>query len=268
MPDKEKRDAVEMIDQQVIYTDDPQERPRRRSRRGTRQGLGCLGTLRLVALLPVLVIALVVGCMMLVMLFEFASFMRDPLDNFLGVFGFDPDAKPEEVDSITIVLGIREMSILETIRSDILITKTVVDSGAAPDAELRVTYLGWVKAGIDLSLVTEDSIVARSDGSLTITLPPAQLTWCDLGKPDNDVDCTDIPFVQDCNAIVDRLQDEAYDRAIEELRETAYELDLLTLANDEAESRVYALLESLGYTRVTFQRSTEELPASETCFAD
>lgn len=219
--------------------------------------------------LLLLVFGAVVICMALVMTFEFASFLRDPLDNFLAVFGFDADSEPEVVDSTTIVLGIQEMALLQTASGDLLISKTVVDTGAAPDAEITVSYIGHVTAGVDLALVTTDNILTDESGTLTIILPPAQLTGCYLGKPDIvQRNCTDIPLVQDCGKIVESLQDEAYDRALEELRETAYELNLLELAYQEAESRIFDLLKNLGHTDVTFQLSDDILPPSDTCFSD
>jgi hypothetical protein len=198
----------------------------------------------------------------------FADFLRDPLDGFLGIFGFG-DSDPEVVDSTTIVLGIREMALLQTVTGDIQVDKTVVDKGASPDAEIRVQYIGHVTAGIDLSLVTEDNILKNEGGSLTIVLPPAQITGCYLGKPDVvNRQCTDIPALQDCGKIVDGMLDVAYDRGVEELYETAYELDLLEQAYSEAERRVYDLLKGFGYEHVTFQRSEMVLPDDPTCFPD
>lgn len=228
---------------------------------------GCMGTCAYFGGLSLLVMTLVVACMALVMTFEFASFMRDPLDNFLEVFGFDADAEPQTVDSRTIVLGIKEMAVLQTASGDILISKTVVDSGAAPDAEITVNYIGNVTAGIDMALVTEEHIITDDRGDLTVILPPAQLTGCYLGKPEIvNRRCTGIPLAQDCGKIIERLQGVAYDRALEELRETAYELNLAELAYQEAESRLYDLLGSLGYSDITFERSEEVLPPSPSCF--
>lgn len=272
MPDKDKRDAVDKVDQRVVYVVPQEERSRRRDRRDRdrRQGgLGCLGTARLLMLMPILVIVLVVGCMMLVMLFEFADFMRDPLDNFLGIFGFDPDAEPEIKSTVTIIQEIRELSELDLYESTIDVKLTVVDTGAQPDAELDVTYKSSVvKAGIDLSLINEDAVVVGDDNQLTVTLPPVYLTSCDLGQPDYDASCFDIIFVQDCNSIVDDLQDAAYVRGINALRETAYEMDLQALAEAEAENVVRDLLDTLGYEDVEFLHSLEEHPDDDTCFAE
>jgi hypothetical protein len=227
----------------------------------------CLGTCALFGGLSVLVLTLVFAFLMLVMIIGVADFLGDPLDNFLGVFGFEDDATPQVVDSRTIVLGIKEMALLQTVSGDIQVTKTVVDTGPAPDAELRVSFVGHVTAGIDLSLIGDEDVQVNPDGSLTIILPPAQLTGCYLGKPEILTrNCTDIPFVQDCAQIVQRMQAEAYDRAIDELRETAYEQDLTGLAYGEAEARIFDLLNRLGHTRIVFQRSAEGSAVAETCF--
>lgn len=272
-PDDESRAPApdtRALEGQLIAPDD--RRPRRRKRRAAPlppARRGCWGTCALFGGLSLLVITLVVACMALVMTVQIASFLRDPLDNFLAIFGFESDSTPVVVDNRTIVLGIRDMALLQTTTGDIQITKTVVDTGPAPDAELKVSYIGHVTAGIDLAQVTEQSLVFAPDGSLTVFLPPAQLTGCYLGKPDVlSRQCTDIPLAQDCGKIIQRLHDEAYDRAIDELRDTAYELDLLTLSYQEAEARVYDLLRSLGYEQVTFELSGEELPPSDTCFPD
>jgi len=211
----------------------------------------------------------VFGVVVLVVILLAVRFARDPINNILSLFGFEKHSTPVVVDSRTIVLGIQKMAVLETASGDIQITKTVVDTGAAPDAELRVGYIGHVTAGIDLSRVREQDIVADSNGHVMIMLPPAQLTGCYLGKPYIvSWSCTGIPFVQNCGEINERLQDEAYKRAIEELSETAYDLRLLDLANQEAESRIYNLLKSLGYSQVSFNRSSEVLPPSDSCLSN
>lgn len=171
-------------------------------------------------------------------------------------------------DALVIQLEIQELAEVELYEAAIDLTITVIDTGAAPDAELTLTALGTVTAGIDLSQFSQDDITVQPDRSLLITLPATQLTGCYLDQPEYDISCTDIPFVQDCSAIVDRMQDEAYNRAIDELRETAYDLEVLSSADQEAEDVVLSLLESLGYTRVTFQHSAGELPADSTCFSD
>jgi hypothetical protein len=263
-----KRNDVD-VDDYDEYEDE--ERPRRSRKRRESPGRrpGCLGTLALLNSCSQMAVLLVFGGVILVVVLLLARFARDPINNVLGLFGFEKDSTPVVVDSRTIVLGIQKMAVLQTASGDIQITKTVVDTGTAPDSELRVSYIGHVTAGIDLSRVGEQDIIADSNGHVTVTLPPAQLTGCYLGQPEIvSWDCTGIPFVQDCSTVNERLQSEAYKRAIEELRQTASDLKLLDLANQEAESRIGALLSSLGYAQVSFNRSTEELPPSDSCLSN
>jgi hypothetical protein len=266
MPFLRKRNDVDIDD----YEDEERPpRPRKRRQPPPSRWPGCLGTLALLNSCSQMAVLLVFGGVILVVVLLAVRFVRDPIDNILGVFGFEKNSTPVVVDSRTIVLGIQKMAVLQTASGDIQITKTVVDTGTAPDSELRVSYIGHVTAGIDLSRVGEQDIVAGADGRVTVTLPPAQLTGCYLGKPDIvSWSCTGIPFVQDCSKINERLQDEAYKRAIEELSQTASDLKLLDLANQEAESRIYELLKSLGYAQVSFNRSTEVLPPSDSCLTN
>jgi hypothetical protein len=244
-----------------------EEPPRRASRRRR----GCLGSLLLTVFSPFRLILLAgVAAIVVILVVAFAGFMRNPLDNFLSAFGFDRNAKPQVVDSRTIVLSIQDMAVLETVQGGIQITKTVVDSSAAPDAEMEVSYVGTVKAGVDLSQVKEQDVTVNADNSLTITLPPAQITHCDLGKPDvHRWDCRGWAGLQDCTARRERVESVAYDRAMEELLQTGYELDLPNLASQNAQSTLYGLLKSLGYEQVTFQPSTAETPPPDvSCLVD
>lgn len=266
MREKDKRDVEDVVEQQIVYVGVP-ERSLRRRERDRSQGLGCIGTIRLMTILPVLVLVVVIGCMAAVVLFEFAGFMRDPLDNFLGIFGIDPNAEPEVVDSIVIIKEITALAQLELYETVTDVHLEVVNTGAAPDASLGVVFRdSVVKAGIDLSHMTVDAIEVGPDNHLTITLPPVYLTSCNLGQPDYNINCTNIPLIQNCGPIIDRMQDEAYRRGTDDLREAAYELGLKPLAEAEAESVLYALLESLGYTNVTFFHSAGEYPDDRTCF--
>jgi len=261
-----KRNDVD-IDEYEEYEDEERPRRSRRRREPSPRRPGCLGTLALLNSCSQMAVLLVFGGVILVVVLLLARFARDPIDNVLGLFGFEKNSTPVVVDSRTIVLGIQKMAVLQTASGDIQITKTVVDTGTAPDSELRVSYIGHVTAGIDLSRVGEQDIIADSNGHVTVMLPPAQLTGCYLGNPDI-LSRSCVPVFNDCGKAIQRLQDAAYKRAIEELRQTASDLKLLDLANQEAESRVNALLSSLGYTQVSFNRSTQELPPSDSCLSN
>lgn len=243
--------------------------PRRKRRPSAPPPRGCWSTCAFFAGASLLVLTVVLACMALVLTLGMADFLGDPANNFLAVFGFDKDAEPEVVDSRTVVLDIQQLALLETVRSGIVITKTVVDSGAAPDAEMNVSYVGTVKAGIDLAQMGEDDIVAGADGVLTVALPPAQITHCDLGKPEvHSWSCRGWAGLQDCGGRFRRMQDEAYNRAMSDLLETAATLNLLDLATRNAQATLYDLLLKLGFEQVVFQTSTAVLPPDSSCLPD
>lgn len=241
-----------------------------------RRGCNILGLLFGGLSPAMMLVVLIAG---IIVLIGFASFFSDPVDSVLGLFGFERDSEAEEVDSRIIMLGIREMALLQTASGDIHITKEVIDAGAAPDARLRMAYVGSVNVGIDLERLTEENVVVNADNSLTITLPPIQILECALRQPEIvSMSCTDIPFVQDCDDIRTKLQDAAYERSMNELREQAQQNEIFTsdgqrlldVAYDGVEEAVYNLVvtldDGLDDVRVQFVRNPEQLPPGETCF--
>ena len=138
-----------------------------------RQRRGCMGTVALFGGLSLLVLTLALAIMMLAFTQQMTSFFDDPVDNVLEMFGIDRgNTEPEVVDTQLILLGIKDMAMLETTRGDILIEETVVQPKEflLKDARLRVQYLGRVTAGIDLSQITEASILEPPDDRLVIQL--------------------------------------------------------------------------------------------------
>ncbi|MEW6579507.1 MAG: DUF4230 domain-containing protein [Chloroflexota bacterium] len=243
--------------------------PRRKRRPSTPPPRGCWSTCAFFAGASLLVLTVVLACMALVVTVGVADFLGDPADNFLAVFGFDSDAEPMVVDSRTVVLDIQKLALLETVHSGVVITKTVVDSGAAPDAEMNVSFVGTVKAGIDLAQMGEDDILLGADGVLTVALPPTQITHCDLGKPKvHSWDCRGWAGLQDCGGRFRRMQDEAYNRAMSDLLEAAATLNLLELATQNAQATLYDLLLKLGFEQVVFQTSATALPPDSSCLPD
>ena len=248
----------------------PNGKPSRRKRRPLDPPRrGCWGTCAFFAGASLLVLTLVVACMALTVTLQLADFMGDPVNNLLSVFGFEEDAEPAVVDSRTVVLDIQQLALLETVRSGIVITKTVVDAGAAPDAEMNISFVGTVKAGVDLAQMGEDDIAIGADGVLTVTLPPAQITHCDLGKPEvHSWDCRGWAGLQDCGGRFRRMQSEAYNRAMNDLLETASALNLVELATQNAQATLYDLLLRLGFERVVFQTSAAALSPDASCLPD
>ncbi len=229
---------------------------------------GCWATCAFFAGASLLVMTLVIACMIAAVTLKLSDFASEPIDNFLAFFGFDNNTAPAVVDSRTVVLDIKDLALLETVQSGILLTKTVVDSSAVPDAELQISYVGTVKAGIDLAGITADHIVVEGN-AVTVTLPPPRITQCDLGKPEIHYwECRGWAGLQNCGSRYTRLQSEAYDRALDDLLETAQELGLLDLAMENAQRVLYDLLTGLGFGRVDFQTQLADIPPDESCFSN
>jgi hypothetical protein len=210
------------------------------------------------------------------------------LDDLAGTIDARPDAvliaKVEAADQVSAVAdwlteserergwpvgGIGLLALLETVQSGIVITKTVVDSGAAPDAELQISYTGTIKAGIDLATIDEDDITVTPDGAVRLVLPPPRITYCDLGKPEVHAwTCRGWAGLQDCSSRYERMQGEAYNRAMGDLLEAAETMDLLGLARQNAEATLYDLLQKLGFASVTFEVSGETPPPDPSCQPD
>ena len=212
----------------------------------------------------------VFAVMLLAFTNEMTDFMDDPVDNFLEFFGIDRGkTTPEVTDTRIIILGIKQMSILETVRGDILIQKRVVQEKTSilKDAELRVQFYGRLTAGVDLSQIQDGDVILHSDTRVEVHLPPAQITGCYLQDPEIlESSCgTNFLGTANCSDTFQRLQETAYDRGIVDLLQAAEELDLLTEAIQNAENSVAGLLREFGFTDIEFVRSEAVLPPDETC---
>lgn len=244
----------------------PAGRPPQKGVAKRRPPRSCWATCALFGGVSLLVLTLVIACMALILTLQLADFLGDPVDNFLAVFGFEENATPVVTNSRTIVLSVQELALLETVQSGLVITKTVVDSGAAPDAELQISYTGTVKAGIDLATIGEDDITVSPEGAVTLILPPPHITYCDLGKPEvHRWTCRGWAGLQDCSSRYERLQSEAYNRAMGDLLEAAATMDLLGMATRHAESALYDLLRKLGFEQISFVVEGEPLPVDPSC---
>lgn len=244
----------------------PAGHPPQKSVAKRRPRRSCWATCALFGGVSLLVLTLVIACMALILTLQLADFLGDPVDNFLAVFGFEDNVTPVVTNSRTIVLSVQELALLETVQSGLVITKTVVDSGAAPDAELQISYTGTVKAGIDLASIGEDDITVSPEGAVTLILPPPHITYCDLGKPEiHRWTCRGWAGLQDCSSRYERLQSEAYNRAMGDLLEAAATMDLLGMATRHAESTLYDLLRKLGFEQISFIVEGEPLPVDSSC---
>jgi len=265
-----KRPVVRLEDQEQ-----PRRRPERRDPEDepARAKRGCWSTCALYSGLSLVILTLVFAVMAVAFTQEVTDFLDEPWNRISELLGFTGNATPEVTDTKVIVLGIQKMSFLETTRGDIMIEKTVVQEKTfvLKDASLHIRYIGRVTAGIDLSLITESDVILNPDNSLTVNMPPAQISGCYLQDPEIlDSGCgTSFLGMADCDATLDQLQEVAYDRALVDLLETTQELELLNTAYENAEDSVAAFLNTLGYRdeQIEFRRSSEVLPPDESCIS-
>ena len=156
-------------------------------------------------------------------------------------------------DPVTIIREVQSLSRLETIQYTVekVITAEVNQGVFAPfvgDKLLLVAH-GYVIAGIDLSDLSEEDLRMKN-GVLYVDLPEAEIFVSTL---DNDKSYvydreTGLLTKGDVN-----LETEARQAAEQAIREAAVEDGILVYAEQNAETYVERLLNTLGYLQVVFE---------------
>ena len=156
-------------------------------------------------------------------------------------------------DPVTIIREVQSLARLETIQYTVekVITAEVNQGVFAPfvgDKLLLVAH-GYVIAGIDLSDLSEEDLRMKN-GVLYVDLPEAEIFVSTL---DNDKSYvydreTGLLTKGDVN-----LETEARQAAEQAIRETAVEDGILVYAEQNAETYVERLLNTLGYLQVVFE---------------
>jgi len=216
------------------------------------------------ALLVLVVVFGVVFAVFALGLFDTLTDFGTDLRTFLGL----EDATPEVVDTVVIVQGIRSMAVLQTTAGDLLIEKEVVeDQPLREDPYVRMRYVGRLTAGIDLSAIEQGDIVVNSPNSVSVTLPPAQLTGCYLENAQQlSASCGTTFFgLVSCTDKINELQRVAQNRAKRDLIAMADELGIIEQAYEAAEGAIGGLLTDLGFESIEFTRSTAEAPVDPSC---
>ncbi len=249
----------------------PQRRPSNQPPREPRRGGCAFGGCGFFAGLGGFVLVITTALIVLIVVLRASSLtgsITDDIRDLLGLGG--GDEKPQVTDVTTIVLETRRLARLETISGDILVEERVVrkNSSILRDSVLEIRWVGRVEAGIDLSQISEDDFIVNSeDGSIEITLPPAQLTGCFLQEPQqlSGTTCGNLSPLQSCTDRLKELQEEAYSAGIDYLYNTAMEADYIGQSMTEAQAVLRNLFRRLGYDKVTFHLSTEVAPPDVSC---
>jgi hypothetical protein len=167
-------------------------------------------------------------------------------------------------DPITIIQGVRSLARLETIQYTVEKVITA-ESGQGTlgflfgDKLIFVAH-GVVIAGVDLDKL-QPSDLRVQDGVLYVTLPDAEVFAASL---DNDKS-----YVYDRNVGAltkgsETLETDARRAAEAAIRSAAEEDGILRLARDNAESYLYRLFLSLGFSEVIFTDRDTPLPLAAT----
>jgi hypothetical protein len=154
-------------------------------------------------------------------------------------------------DPVTVINQIRPLARLETIQYTVekVITAEIGQNALGPLFGDRLLFVGhgYVIAGVDLSKLRADDL-SIEEGMLTLNLPKPELFVATLDNTKSYVYDRDTGLLThgDIN-----LETTARQAAEEEIKQAAIEDGILDRAQENAESYLRSLLESLGHTQVT-----------------
>ncbi|HVR44601.1 MAG TPA: DUF4230 domain-containing protein [Thermoanaerobaculia bacterium] len=162
------------------------------------------------------------------------------------------------IDLGTLVTQIREMSRLETASMRVMHVSTIRQSmGVIPNTlagdEMTFLAVGDVIAGIDLGALRRDDVRLDPDGTLTLRLPPPQILVTRIDNRESRV--------MDRKTGLLRRHDQNLETRIRQhaesaVRRQALNKGVLVLASRNAEQKLADLLMTLGFERVSFERSS------------
>ncbi len=159
-------------------------------------------------------------------------------------------------DPVTIVHEVRALARLETMQYTVEKVITA-ETGQGPfgflfgDRLLLVAH-GVVIAGIDLDQVGADDVKVDSDGQVSINLPPAEIFISTLDNEKTYVYNREVGLLRKGDVT---LESAARLAAEQQMEQAAIEDGILDQARLNAESYLYRLLRSLGFSDVQFNHS-------------
>jgi len=206
------------------------------------------------AILLLILLVLVVGGVILVgsilrlirPLDEAERALREPLAE---ITNSTPTIIP---DPVTIIRQVRSLSRLET--ASYTIEKVITaESGQGAFAflfgdRLILVSHGQVIAGVDLGRMGEGDIVLAEEGTVVVTLPPAEILVVTLNNQKSYVVDRDTGLI----GMNPALETEARRAAEKEILDAALEDGILEMAQRNAEAYVRQLMIALGFREVIF----------------
>ena len=155
-------------------------------------------------------------------------------------------------DPMTIIRQVRSLSRLET--ASYTVEKVITaESGQGPFAflfgdRLILVAHGQVIAGVDLGRMGEGDIVIANEGTVVVTLPPAEVLVVALDNQKSYVFDRDTGLV----GVNPALETDARQAAEEEILNAVLEDGILEMARRNAETYVRQLILALGFREVIF----------------
>ena len=182
-------------------------------------------------------------------------------ERFEGIVNPTPTIIP---DPVTIILQVRNLSRLET--ASYTIEKVITaETGQGPFSflfgdRLILVARGQVIAGVDLGKMEEGDILITEDGTVVVTLPPAEILVATLDNQKSYVVDRDTGLVGTNPA----LETEARQAAEKEVLNAALEDGILDTAQRNAEMYVRQLIMALGFDEVIFAQAVPTPGATAT----
>jgi len=182
-------------------------------------------------------------------------------ERFEGIVNPTPTIIP---DPVTIILQVRNLSRLET--ASYTIEKVITaETGQGPFSflfgdRLILVARGQVIAGVDLGKMEEGDILVTEDGTVVVTLPPAEILVATLDNQKSYVVDRDTGLVGTNPA----LETEARQAAEKEVLDAALEDGILDTAQRNAEMYVRQLIMALGFDEVIFAQAVPTPGATAT----
>ena len=175
---------------------------------------------------------------------------------------FTPKPPEDKVDTRTLVVnqvqGASELTTAIFSMEAVVPTESNRTVGNYVIGQTNLLYIahGEVRAGIDLSAISEENIEVIDDSgdlppSLVVTLPAPKILDSKLDVTRSDVYDYDRGFLQLGPDRAPELQTLAQQEALKRIRQGACDEGILTMASERAEVTMRQLIEPMGYGNLT-----------------
>lgn len=154
------------------------------------------------------------------------------------------------------ILGLKEMNELAT--AEYSITKVVKANDnqtwfKVGDRKILLSCTGSIKAGIDLSSLTENNITI-SNKDVTLTLPPAKIITLSIPPENIKLEYQKVGFWRDNFSNAE--QNELMIQAENQIRSVADSIGIIKSAESNARQFITGFIKRLGYENVTVSFTT------------